>query len=199
MTFPLFFDKRVPEYLSKCKGREDWFYYPRCVLDLPRGLGRYNRRTLRVDERSFRDMEPTPATRLRWILLVLAGLVVLSAGMWLVVQRNAGPGTGIPASGTTGVDLPQQEDVYPAPGELLSEPPPRLRWPWQPAAVAYRVQVTSLESGLLWQSQSTGATELALPGDVRDTLAEGGEFLWRVEISGPAPTSELGPFRFSVR
>jgi hypothetical protein len=144
-------------------------------------------------------MEPTPATRLRWILLVLAGLVVLSAGMWLVVRTSVGPQTGISASDKVGVDLPQQEDVYPAPGALLSEAPPRLRWPWQPAAVAYRVQVTSLEYGLLWESQSTGATEIALPGDLRNRLAEGGDFLWRVEISGPAPTSELGPFRFSVR
>ena len=78
---------------------------------------------------------------------------------------------------TLGPLVPQQ-------GARLSTPPGRLAWAAEDAGAVYRVVIYDVESVPWWESERTPAPAVELPAAVRDRLAAGGTFYWRVRIDG---------------
>jgi hypothetical protein len=140
--------------------------------------------------------EPAPAGR--WPLRRLAGwaaaaALLVAAGLALValppVERDGEVVRG-PADAAKPVDPPH--------GARLAAPPRRLTWAEEADGAIYRVVVYDEESAPLWESERTRRPILELPATVRDRLATGGTFYWRVRIEGESGRGATPLYRFEV-
>ena len=116
-------------------------------------------------------------------------MLAIAAGVWLVMSPAAPPGD---------VMRGDSDVVAPAPGSKLDQAPARLVWPPQPGAASYRVVLFDASAEQLWESPPLAGTELELPQEARALIRPDANYLWLVEVEGPATRRELGPFRFAV-
>ena len=106
-------------------------------------------------------------------LLVIAGVAVLQ------LPRGDGAGERVVRGAADAAWR-----VEPSDGARLPEPPRRFAWGAEEAGSWYRVVVYDAESVPLWESERTRRTVLDLPATLRERLAPGGTFYWRVRIDG---------------
>ena len=128
------------------------------------------------------------------LALAASLLVALAAGVWLVRVASTLDATR-DAEALRGSD---EEHVAPRPGSELDAPPARLAWPPQPGASGYRVTLFDARALRIWESPSIGEPQLMLPPEALDELHAGEEYLWLVEVEGPASRRELGPYGFRL-
>lgn len=88
--------------------------------------------------------------------------------------------------------------AHPPHGARLAAPPRRLAWVAEEPGAIYRVVVYDAESVPWWESARTREPALALPAAVRDRLAAGGTFYWRVRIESERGASATPLYRFEV-
>lgn len=131
--------------------------------------------------------------------LMLSGLGVAAAAVVAIVvtglprvrhgdverQRGSGAGTSIGAIAV----------VIPRSGSSVSAGDIRFVWRRDPAAVGYRVIVTTSNGTPVWSGEASD-TSTVPPRE--STFVDGGEFYWRVEAShanGGIATSQTASFR----
>jgi hypothetical protein len=126
----------------------------------------------------------------RWALSLAATVAVAlsGAGLW---QWTSQPVATVRA-GSTG------QAVFPAADVALEAPPDRFEWTPNAGVSEATVRLMDAEAALVWQSPIVATSSVAVPDEVIATLAEGGDFVWTVTVSGASRRSEMGPFWFSV-
>jgi anti-sigma factor RsiW len=115
--------------------------------------------------------------RSAWPWAAALAAAVLLPFLTMLVRREPTP----PAPSVRG-EAAVATAVEPADGEVLVAAPAKLRWSPVADAREYRVQLLDEEGSLIWASPSRTETSALLPSEVRDRLARGHAYLWRVEI-----------------
>ena len=90
-----------------------------------------------------------------------------------------------------------QDVVTPAHNAQLAAAPAHFEWPFVPGATAYEVVLRDAGAAEVWRSGETTAQRVATD-EVRGLTADGGTFLWTVEVTVPGGTTELGPYQFTI-
>jgi hypothetical protein len=142
------------------------------------------------------------SSRARWSrrrLMGWAAAAAIVAGGGLLVRvflAPTGPGGGsLPiVRGGAGAALA----VEPPAGARLLEPPQRLAWTAMEPRAMYRVVVYDAESTPIWRSAPTPGRVMVLPASLRERLARGGTFYWRVRVDGESGSSSTPLHRFVV-
>jgi hypothetical protein len=122
-----------------------------------------------------------------------AAVVLIAMGVVVVeLQRRPRDGEVVRGSGDT------TADVQPPHGALLPTPPLRLTWLRGEPGAVYRAVLYDAESVPIWESERSGRPEVVLPAPVRDRLADGGTFYWRVRSEGERGAGASRLYRFEI-
>ena len=138
---------------------------------------------------------PRVSRRFDWPWAAALAAILLLPLLTLLLRQEP----PLPASGVRG-DAIAAAAVEPPDGALLPTAPARLRWSPVADARQYRVQLLDAEASLLWTSSAGSETTIDLPRELRERLAAGRTYLWRVEIlldgdsrRSPTYAFRLGP------
>lgn len=117
-----------------------------------------------------------PAARRFRPMLAAAAVFLAVAGLTWWALRPAPPEPDALRGGPAGPAPALQPDD----GAALAAPPDALRWAPVPGASTYRAVLYDFESSVVWESPETPATEVEIPPDVREAMAPGSGWYWRV-------------------
>jgi hypothetical protein len=158
----------------------------RLLLDLDRSAGSRRATVIRAGS--------------RWRVLALAaGLAAGAVGLaqlWPILVPPA-PRPGERDGALRGPSLRREEHVSPPRNSILREAPMSLSWPAEPGAATYSVKLFDEAGEMIWQSEPVGAWTVTVPASTRNTLADGHDYFWVVEITS-GPPRRLGPFPFRI-
>ncbi len=135
--------------------------------------------------------------RPRSTLLLAAAAVLAMFVLVPALQRSTAPAPSGLRAGALPVDPPSES--------RLTAPPTALAWPHQSGATTYTVEVFDGRGEPLWTREGieapvTDTTRIRemLPPEIREAMAQGQSFAWRVRIEGAVVRRTLGPFWFHL-
>lgn len=129
-------------------------------------------------------------SRRRWWMpvSVAAAVTVVAVGLWFAIDR-----------GSTSADTLRgatKGEVLPANGATLERAPALFDWQERPGATAYRVTLRAVDASVIWQSESTAESQVAIRAQLQ--IARGATYLWSVDSDGPATSGSTGPYSFRI-
>jgi hypothetical protein len=142
----------------------------------------------------FEGAAPAGARRTWRLVLPLAAVVLLAAGVAVVMQSPSGPGD----PGAVRGGALSGERTVPPNGSRLPEPPAGLEWTSAPPAESFEVVVFDAESTEIWRSAPASSAKAALPAEVRSALRRGSPVYWRVLAVRGVERSTSPLFRFEI-
>lgn len=129
--------------------------------------------------------------------LAAAVILVLGAGILFQLSRSGAP--SLPAPGTGNVVRGGEVEAVAPVGEVAGIPS-ELRWEPRPAAVSYRVRLSTVDDTVLWET-TVPAPPARLPAEIAGQLHRAVVYVWTVEAldASGARVAISEPVRFRAR